>query len=117
MKKDLCERTFNFAVQIVKLCKKLEAESGISRALSTQLFYSGTSIGANIEDAQSASSKADFISKYSIACQEARKTKYWLRLLKATGLSEGEDIAFLEQENYELVAILITIIKNSKENE
>jgi len=117
LKKDLHERTFNFALQIVELCKKLEAKSNVSKTLSNQLLLSATSIGINIEEGQSAQSKADYISKYSIACQSAKETKYWLRLLKAAGLTDKEDIAFLEQENYELVAILITMIKNAKDNE
>ena len=113
----MCERTFNFAVQIVNLCKKLETKSSVSRTLSNQLLRSGTSIGANIEEGQSAQSKADFISKYSISCKEARETRYWLRLLNATDLSDQEDIIALEKENTELIAILITILKNAKNND
>ena len=84
MKRDLPERTFQFAVRIVRLCRVLDEELGVSRTLSRQLLRSGTSIGANVEEGQGSRSRADFMFKYSIACKEARETLYWLRLLVAT---------------------------------
>ena len=76
MKSDIPERTFKFAKQIITLCRKLEKTPGINRALSNQLFRSGTSIGANVEEGQASQSRADFIHKYSIACKEARESYY-----------------------------------------
>ena len=73
LKRDLPDRTFKFAVEIVRLCKNLEKQHGIPKTLAHQLLRSGTSIGANVEEGQAGQSKADFISKYSIACKEARK--------------------------------------------
>lgn len=84
MKSDLPERTFEFAKRIVLLCRKLDETPGVRRTLSNQILRSGTSIGANVEEGQASQSDADFISKYSIACKEARETHYWLRLLAAT---------------------------------
>jgi len=78
---DICERTFAFAVRIVKLCRYLERQSWVDRQLVIQLLKAGTSIGANVEEAQAGQSRADFTSKNSIALKEARETIYWLRLL------------------------------------
>jgi four helix bundle protein len=78
------------------------------------LFRSGTSIGANVEEAQAAQSKRDFISKMSIAAKEARETRYWLRLLNETELSTS-DVKVLLKENEELINILTKIVKTSVE--
>ena len=76
-------KSFQFAVRLVKLCKYLRG-SKKEYVLSKQILRSGTSIGANIAEAQQAQSRADFISKLSIALKEAGETNYWLRLLFAT---------------------------------
>lgn len=76
-------KSFRFAVRIVNLCKFLHDEHK-EFILSKQLLRSGTSIGANIAEAQQAQSKADFISKMNIALKETYETDYWLRLLFAT---------------------------------
>lgn len=68
------DRTFRFALDVVRLCQKLDAKSGVTRTLGRQLLGSGTSIGANMEEAQAAQSLADFVSKCSIALKEARET-------------------------------------------
>ena len=70
--RDIRKRTFDLAIRMVKLCKHLEEEPGVGRTLSWQLLRSGTSIGANVEEAQAGQSKADFISKNAIALKEAR---------------------------------------------
>lgn len=87
--RDLRERTFAFALQIVKLCRHLELRNGVARTLSRQLLRAGTSIGANVEEAQAAQSRPDFINKNGIALKEARETHYWLRLLIAFRRSPG----------------------------
>ena len=76
-------KSFDFAVRIVNLYKYLTNEKK-EFVLSKQLLRSGTSIGANISEAQQAQSRADFLSKLEIALKEASETKYWLRLLYAT---------------------------------
>jgi len=86
MEKDITSRSFDFAVRIVKLCKHMEETPGVSRTLANQLLRSGTSIGANVEEAQGGQSKADFISKLSIANKEARETLYWIKLLIASNI-------------------------------
>jgi four helix bundle protein len=111
---DLCERTFEFSVRIVRLCQTLDEASGVGRTLGRQLLRSGTSIGANVEEGQGGQSKADFVSKYSIARKEARETLYWLRLLVASEVVAEEKLGPLIQECDELIAILTAIIKKTK---
>ena len=83
MESILEQKSFQFAIRIVNLCKHLR-NAKEEYTLSKQLLRSGTSIGANIAEAQQAQSRADFISKLSIALKEAGETNYWLRLLFAT---------------------------------
>lgn len=111
---DICERTFEFAVRVVNLCQNLDEKPGVSRTLANQLFRSGTSIGLNVEESQAGQSKADFISKLSISCKEARETHYWLRLLAATNIIPESKLAALIDEANQLIAILTTIIKNTR---
>jgi len=115
LKNDICERTFDFSVRIVKLCRFLDEQAGVSRTLSKQLIRSGTSIGANVEEAQGGQSRADFLSKISIACKEARETLYWLKLLEATEAVPDDRLKEIRTEANELVGILTAIIKSTKE--
>jgi four helix bundle protein len=73
MKSDLPERTFLFAKSIILFCKDVEKKSITVQVIIKQLIRSGTSVGANVEEAQSSQSSADFVHKYSIACKEARE--------------------------------------------
>lgn len=114
MVKEITERTFEFAVRIVKLCQVLDEKPGVGRTLSKQLLRSGTSIGANVEEARAGQSKADFISKNAIALKEARETHYWLRLLIATEILPQEKLSKLLTEAEELKKILGAIIVASK---
>ncbi len=84
--------------------------------ISRQLLRSGTSIGANVEEAHAGQSRSDFIAKMSIASKEARETNYWLRLLQASELTSIDVTAELEQ-SYELCRILTAILKNAVGNE
>ncbi len=112
--RDIKERTFEFALEIVRLCRCLDDAPGVERTLSKQLLRSGTSIGANVEEAQAGQSKADFISKYAIALKEARETIYWLRLIKEAGCLKDDQLAILVQEADELSRIIGSIIMNAK---
>ena len=113
-KRDLPERTFEFARRIVTLCRSLDQAPGVSRTLANQLLRSGTSIGANVEEGQGSQSRADFISKYSIACKEARETHYWLRLLAACEIVQPSQLDDLISEVNQIVAILTSIIKKCR---
>lgn len=110
-------KSFDFAVRIVKLYKYL-CEEKKEFILSKQLLRCGTSIGANINEAQAGQSKADFISKMSIANKEARETKYWIELLIKTDYLNIEEayVKSLLEEINELIKILTSIVKTSKEN-
>lgn len=110
----ITDRSFNFAVQIIEICKFLEKKDRVSRTLANQLLRSGTSIGANVEEAQAGQSKADFTAKMSIARKEARETLYWLRLLKESEIVSEAKLTDSIQEADELVRILTTIVKTSQ---
>lgn len=112
--KDLKERSFEFSVRIVRLCQKLDAMPGVSRTLANQLLRSGTSIGANIEEAHGSQSKADFTAKMYIACKEARETHYWLRLLIATEFMSQSTLSSIEDEANQLVAMLTASVRKLK---
>ena len=109
---DIRSRTFEFSVQIIELYKFLQNEKK-EYVLGKQLIRSGTSIGANVEEATAAQSKKDFIAKMSIALKEARETNYWLRLLKRTGYIQKNELI---KESEEIMNILGAIIRTSRKN-
>ncbi len=111
--RDIAERTFAFALRVVRVCQSFDRSTG-NRALVGQLLRSATSVGANVEEAQAGQSRADFLSKMSIACKEAREANYWLRLLAAVQIIPAEKLADLVDESHQLVAILTTIVKNTR---
>jgi len=114
MKSNIPQRTFEFAREIIALCIDLEKQPGVSRIIGRQLLRSGTSVGANIEEGQASQSDADFINKYSIACKEARETRYWLRLLAASAIAPGETLDRIDTKCNEIIAILTSIIKKMR---
>ena len=107
-------KSFCFAVRIVKLCKFLQDEQK-EFVLSKQLLRSGTSIGANIAEAQQAQSKADFIHKMNIALKESYETDYWLRLLHATQHLNQAAFDSIAGDCTELIKMLVAIVKTAKE--
>ena len=113
MESILEQKSFRFAVRIVKLCRHLNAD-GKEYTLSKQLLRSGTSIGANIAEVQQAQSKADFISKLSIALKETTETKYWLRLLHATEYLSQQEYVSIASDCVELEKMLVSSVKTSK---
>jgi four helix bundle protein len=114
--REIRERKFEFATRVVRLCLVLEESPGVSRTLANQRLRSGTSVGANVEEAHGSHSKPDFIAKMSIANKEARETHYWLRLLAATEIVPAEKLTALTDESNQLIAILTTIVKRSRES-
>ena len=108
-------KSFLFSQRMVHLYKHLLA-NGQPRALADQLLRSGTSIGANLEEATGGFSKRDFVAKCSIAYKEARETHYWLRLLKQTDCLEPRLADSLLTEAEELRRMLSAIIRTSREN-
>lgn len=107
------ERTFDFAIEIVKLSRAFKKESA-SLVISNQLLRSGTSVGANVKESQSAQSKKDFIHKLEIALKEARETEYWLLISKEAALVGINLVDPLLVEVDEIIKILVTIIKKLK---
>ncbi len=107
------KKSFDFAIRIVKLYRFL-CEKKKEFVLSKQLLRSGTSIGANVAEAQQAQSKADFVFKISIALKETTETKYWLRLLKATDYLSDIEIKTILADCVEIEKILTSILKSSK---
>jgi len=113
---DIKDRSFDFAVRIIRLCQELEKKPGVSRTLAYQILRSGTSIGANIEEANGSQSKADFTAKMYISCKEARETHYWLRLFLKTEIIDPSRLEPILDEANQLIAILTTIVKKSRSN-
>jgi four helix bundle protein len=107
------KKSFEFSLKIISLYKKLQQEKEF--IISRQILRSGTSIGANVEEALAGQSKRDFIAKMSISSKEARETKYWLRLLKESEIT-SLDVKSLILDIDELIRILTSIVKTSKQN-
>lgn len=113
--RDIRERVLEYALRAIKLHQFLHKQKdGTSWIMSKQYLRSATSIGANIEEAQSGESRADFIHKYGIAQKEARESLYWLKLLSASGIVEKKRIDPLMQETEEIISIITKIIVNTK---
>ncbi len=113
--KNITERTFDFSLRIIKLCRVLNKKYVMeNNILAKQLLRSGTSIGANVEEAQAGQSRKDFINKMAIALKEARETNYWLRLLEASKILPKEKLAELIKESDEIKKIIGAIIVKSK---
>lgn len=111
----ILDKSFAFSVRVVKAYKYLVEEKK-EFVLSKQFLRSGTSIGANVEEAVGGQSKPDFISKFSIAYKEARETKYWIRLFEATGYLDKPQAKSLLEDVEELIKIIGKIQITSKNN-
>ena len=111
--KTLRERSFAFALRIVKLVDVLDSECR-DWTLSRQLLKSGTSIGANIRESRFAQSPADFVSKLSIAVKEAEETSYWLELLHGSQRITTADFQSLAADLNFLIGTLVNTIKTCK---
>lgn len=105
-------RSFDFAVRVVKLYRLLTEEKK-EYVLSKQFLKSGTSIGANIAEAQKAQSSADFNAKMNIALKEANETDYWLRLLYKTEYLNKKEFNSIYNDIKEIIAILVSICKKT----
>ncbi len=114
---ELIDLSFDFALGIVTAYKKIVMDSK-EYVLSKQLLKSGTSIGANIREAYYAQSKADFISKMSIALKEANETEYWILLMTKSKIldEESEMTIRLNTQNKSIIRMLISTVKTAKQN-
>ena len=105
------KRTYEFALKIIDLYKTLISKN--EYVLSKQLLKAGTSIGANVEEALAEQSRADFLSKMSIASKEARESNYWLRLIRDSKILEDRFITPLIAESSEIIRMLTSIVKTT----
>jgi len=108
------EKTYQFALDVIGLYKAMLEQN--EYIISKQIVRSGTSIGANVEEAIAAQSRKDFISKMSIASKEARETNYWLRLLRDSNLCNDLDLFVLLMNSEEIIKILTSIVKTTQDN-
>lgn len=108
------EKSFAFAIAIIEVYKLLVNER--EYVISKQLLRSGTSIGANVEEALAGQSRKDFMAKMSFASKEARETRYWLELLHASKLT-ATDLREIRMEVEELIRILTSIVKTTSERD
>ena len=109
----ILELSFEFSLQIIQLYKVLVEKKEF--VLSKQLLRSGTSIGANVEEAMAGQTRKDFIMKMSIASKEARESRYWLRLLDKSKLVELDYSPYLNSIEH-IINILTKIVKTSQES-
>ena len=113
MKESVIEKmSYEFAIEIVKLCKKLKELNEFE--FKTQLFRSGTSIGANITEAETSSTKREFIYKLSISIRETKETKYWLRLIRDCDIIDGKIINEYIKKTDDIYKVLSSIILTTK---
>ena len=110
----IVEKSFEFAVRIVNLYKYLTREHK-EFTLSKQLLRSGTSIGANVSEAQRGQSKADFTAKMSIALKGASESEYWIKLLYRTEYLSKEQFSSLNSDIQELIGLLMAICRTSNQ--
>ena len=94
----------------------MSRKRGTDRVAADQLLPAGTSVGSNLEEANAAQSRADFVSKMRISLKEARESFYWLRLIEATEMLAESKVHPLVEEANEIVSILTTIVKNTNAN-
>ena len=106
------DKSIKFAIRIVKLYKYLKEEKN-EYVLSKQLVKSGTSVGANVSEAQRAQSKADFSAKMYIALKEAEESAYWILLLRESGFLTDKEFDSIGLDCEELIKILISITKTT----
>ena len=111
--RDIAERTVAYSLRLIALYRALEKD-GVGRILGRQLLRSGTSVGANVHEAQGGQSRPDFIAKMSIAYKEVRESAYWLRLIAEAQLVPPEALHELADETDQLTRILSSILLSSK---
>ncbi len=108
-------KSYAFALRIIKLYKYLITQQK-EYVLSRQILRSGTAIGALVKEAEHAQSKADFLNKMNIALKEANETEYWLTLLKDSEYIDEKSFKSIQKESVELLKLLASIVKTTKEN-
>ena len=113
--KNLAERTRTFALRIIKMYSAL-SRSTVAQVLGKQVLRSGTAVGANYREANRGRSRAEFVAKMGDCLKELDETAYWLELLVASGGVSSKQMASLQDETNQLIAIFVTILNRTKEN-
>ena len=108
----LVDKSYAFALRVVKLYRYLSEEKK-EFVISKQILRSGTSIGANVEEALAGISMRDFIAKMSIASKESRETRYWIKLIESIKLLDY-DYQSIKKEIDEIICLLTAIVKTSQ---
>lgn len=108
------DRSYAFALSIIRTTRELRRRREFE--LASQLLRAGTSIGAHVEEAQAAQTKADFVAKMSGACKEAREASYWLRLLRDSDALPPEAVKPMVTDAATLIRILTAIVKSGQES-
>lgn len=112
----LYQKAFEFAVRIVKFYKYLLKKNRDLHSLYEQLLRAGTSIGANVSEAQSAHSKKDFVNKLDISLKESRETDFWLKVFHKSEIINGNEFNSIFKDCDELERLLVSSIKTAKGN-
>jgi four helix bundle protein len=113
---DIQKRTFQFSVSVVRFCRTLGGAHPVTRRLSWQLVDAATSMGANMEEADGAQSRADFVNKTAVARKESQEALFWIRLLYVTDPAVRDELRPLLDEARQLAKIISTIKKNAEAN-
>ena len=113
MENGIKDKSYRLAIRIVKLYQYLSGEKQ-EYVISKQVLRSGTSVGANVREALQGQSRADFISKMSIALKEASETEYWLELLRDTGYLSENEYFHIHSDCAEVAKMLTSIVKSSR---
>ncbi|MBP3786799.1 MAG: four helix bundle protein [Prevotella sp.] len=112
----IIEKTESFADRITKMYRYLSEKRQGDKDMLKQIVRSGTSVGANVSEGQFAQSKADFLTKMTIALKEANETRYWLKRLYAYGSLNDNEFESIIKDNEEIINILTTITRTTREN-
>ncbi len=112
----IIEKTESFADRITKMYRYLSEKRQGAKDMLKQIVRSGTSVGANVSEGQFAQSKADFLTKMTIALKEANETRYWLKRLYAYGSLNDNEFESIIKDNEEIINILTTITRTTREN-
>lgn len=109
----IAKRTLRVAIAIVSFCRTITKDP-VSAILVRQLVRSGTSVGANVQEAQDASSREDFIYKIGIALRESKEANYWFSILVESGVVNNSSVSRLVNELEQIIKILTVILKRTK---
>ena len=110
----IVKKSEEFADRIIKMCKYLSKQKSGDKDMIHQIYRSGTSVGANVAESQYAQSRADFLTKMTIALKEANETRLWIKRLYAGGYLTEKEYDSIIKDNEEIISILVKITETMK---